>query len=147
MNRLMSSLAALVTAFLAQGCATPSQPTAHDTRATALDPTSRVASGACVGPQCAADVLHIAHRTEVEPEKNAPTVQGHPLTSVVVTQCNLIVAVYMTMPDGKLLRFDKSANVPADQLLEMAYTATRSERVEVSCNDDGAVGYEKHDPV
>ena len=100
-----------------------------------------------MGPQCAADVLHIAHRTEVEPEKNAPTVQGHPLTSVVVTQCNLIVAVYMTMPDGKLLRFDKSANVPADQLLEMAYTATRSERVEVSCNDAGTVGYEKHDPV
>jgi hypothetical protein len=29
----------------------------------------------------------------------------------------------------------------------MAYTATRSERVEVSCNDAGAVGYEKHDPV
>jgi len=92
-------------------------------------------------------VLRVAQRTEVQADKNAPTVQGHPLTSVVVTQCNLIVAVYMTMPDGKLLRFDKSANVPADQLLEMAYTATRSERVEVSCNDDGAVGYEKHDPV
>jgi hypothetical protein len=29
----------------------------------------------------------------------------------------------------------------------MAYTATRSERVEVSCNDTGAVGYEQHDPV
>lgn len=39
------------------------------------------------------------------------------------------------------------ASVPVDQLLQMAYTATRGERVEVSCNDLGAVGYEKHDPV
>ena len=147
MNRLMSSLAVLVTAALAQGCASTSQPTAHDLRTTALDSTSGVASHACAGPQCAADVLQVAHRTEVPAEKNAPTVQGHPLTSVVVTQCNLIIAVYMTMPDGKLLRFDSSANVPAEQLLEMAYTATRSERVEVSCNDAGTVGYEKHDPV
>jgi hypothetical protein len=74
--------------------------------------------------------------------------QGHPMTSVVVTQCNLIVAVYVTMQDGSLLRFDSSAGVPAEQLMQMAYTATRSERVEVSCNDaGGAVGYEKHDPV
>jgi len=147
MNRLMSSLAVLATASLAQGCATTSQPTIHAAGATPLDSTSSLATTACAGPQCAPDVLRVAQRTEVQADKNAPTVQGHPLTSVVVTQCNLIVAVYMTMPDGKLLRFDKSANVPADQLLEMAYTATRSERVEVSCNDDGAVGYEKHDPV
>ena len=80
-------------------------------------------------------------------EKDAPSLPGHPLTSVVVTQCNLIVAVYLTMPDGSLLRFDSSASVPADQLLQMAYSATRSERVEVSCNETGAVGYEKHDPV
>lgn len=73
--------------------------------------------------------------------------EGHPLTSVVVTQCNLIVAVYMTMPDGRLLRFDQSARVPSEQLINMAYSATRSERVEVSCNDTGAAGYEKHEPV
>jgi hypothetical protein len=91
--------------------------------------------------------MRVAQRTEVAVAKEAPAVAGHPLTSVVVTQCNLLVAVYMTMPDGKLLRFDSSASVPADQLLQMAYTATRSERVEVSCNDAGAVGYEKHDPV
>jgi hypothetical protein len=92
-------------------------------------------------------VLRVAHRTEVQVEKDAPNLPGHPLTSVVVTQCNLIVAVYMTMPDGSLLRFDSNAQVAADQLLQMAYTATRSERVEVSCNDTGTVGYEKHDPV
>src|SRR6266478_5739644 len=88
-----------------------------------------------------------AHVTEVPVEKNAPTVPGHPLTSVVVTQCNLIVAVYVTMPDGKLLRFDKSTSVPAEQLLTMAYTATRSERVEVSCNDLGTLVYESHKPT
>jgi hypothetical protein len=80
---------------------------------------------------------------EVPVEKAAANaLAGHPLTSVVVTQCNLVVAVYVTMPDGRLLRFDKSANVPLDQLLTMAYTATRSERVEVSCNDTGLVGYD-----
>lgn len=148
MNRLMSSLAVLVTASFAQGCAT-TQSTQHVARAQAAAPESAASVGAaCAGPKCGADVLRVAHRTEVPVEKNAPAMQGHPLTSVVVTQCNLIVAVYLTMPDGSLLRFDSSAAVPADQLLQMAYTATRSERVEVSCNDaDGAVGYEKHDPV
>lgn len=89
----------------------------------------------------------VAHVTEVPIEKEAPKIEGHPLTSVVVTQCNLIVAVYMTMPDGRLLRFDKSTSVPSDQLMTMAYSATRSERVEVSCNEEGAAGYEKHEPV
>ena len=146
MNTLMTSLAVLVTACFAQGCAT-TQSTQHAAQAAALESTSSVGAP-CAGPQCSADVLRVAHRTEVPVEKNAPAVQGHPLTSVVVTQCNLIVAVYLTMADGSLLRFDSSAAVPADQLLQMAYTATRSERVEVSCNDaDGAVGYEKHDPV
>jgi hypothetical protein len=92
-------------------------------------------------------VTHVAHAVEVPLDKNALAVEGHPLTSVVVTQCNLIVAVYMTMPDGRLLRFDKTTNVPSEQLMHMAYSATRSERVEVSCNDAGAAGYETHDPV
>lgn len=94
-------------------------------------------------------------QTEVPIEKHEnqiegtpPILEGHPLTSVVVTQCNLIVAVYLTMPDGKLLRFDKSSNMKAEDLMTLAYTATRSERVEVDCNDNnGAIGYEKHDPV
>jgi hypothetical protein len=98
-------------------------------------------------PPPAPRVTQIAHVTEVPVEKEAPKVEGHPLTSVVVTQCNLIVAVYMTMPDGRLLRFDKSTSVPSDQLMTMAYSATRSERVEVSCNEEGAAGYEKHEPV
>jgi hypothetical protein len=152
MNRLTPSLAALVAASLSQGCATP-HPTAQAEPATAQtaampDPRASARSdSSCVGPQCAPEVMRVAHMTEVPVEKAAPALTGHPLTSVVVTQCNLIVAVYLTMQDGKLLRFDHSASVPADQLLQMAYTATRSERIEVSCNDAGAVGYEKHDPT
>jgi hypothetical protein len=94
-----------------------------------------------------AGIAKVAHATEVPVEKDAPAIEGRPLTSVVVTQCNLIVAVYLTMSDGRLLRYDHTATVPADSLLQMAYAATRSERVEVSCNDEGAVGFEKHDPV
>lgn len=84
---------------------------------------------------------------EIQPDKNAPQVEGHPLTSVVVTQCNLIVAVYMTMEDGRLLRFDSKAEVEPDALVSLAYTAGRSERVEVSCNGLGSAGYETHEPV
>ena len=89
----------------------------------------------------------VAQASEVPENPDATAVEGHPLTSVVVTQCNLIVAVYLTMPDGKLLRFDKSNNIDADKMITMAYSATRSERVEVACdaNGVGAVGYEKHD--
>jgi hypothetical protein len=88
-----------------------------------------------------------AGANEIAPDKNAPQVEGHPLTSVVVTQCNLVVAVYMTMPDGRLLRFDSKAEMPAEALVNMAYTAGRSERVEVSCNGVGPSGFETHEPV
>ena len=144
MNRLMSSLAVLAAASFSPGCI---QSTAAPLARAAADTRAVGGSNSCAGPACAAEVLRVAHRTEVPVEKEAPNLPGHPLTSVVVTQCNLIVAVYLTMADGSLLRFDSSAAVPADQLLQMAYTATRSERVEVSCNDSGAVGYEKHDPM
>jgi hypothetical protein len=100
-----------------------------------------------VGTGCSSMPRTNVMAMEVPLEKNALQLPGHPLTSVVVTQCSLLVAVYMTMPDGRLLRFDKSSSLPADQLLAMAYAAVRSERVEVSCNSVGAVGYEAHDPV
>jgi len=74
-------------------------------------PFDAAEGGSCAGPACAADVMRVAHVTEVPVEKDAPAVQGHPLTSIVVTQCNLIVAVYLTMPDGRLLRYDHSASV------------------------------------
>ena len=135
MNRAKRAAALLIIPLvisLAQGCATSTPQAAI--AATAVAPSSP-------------PVVRVAQITEVPVEKDAPPAQGHPLTSVVVTQCNLIVAVYMTMPDGRLLRFDHSTQMPVEQLMSMAYTATRSERVEVSCNDTGAVGYEHHDPV
>jgi hypothetical protein len=92
----------------------------------------------------------LAQATEVPVQKTGiEAVEGRPLTSVVITQCNLIVAVYVTMPDGKLLRFDKSDDVPADKMLGMAYSAARSERVEVACESKGVgiVGYEKHEAL
>jgi hypothetical protein len=110
-------------------------------------------TGPCVGTQCAAEIMREARGTEVAVDKDVPSMAGQPLTSVVVTQCNLIVAVYMTMPDGRLLRFDNKAAVPAEQLIKLAYTAPRSERVEVSCDEDAgesagvAVGFERHEPI
>ena len=93
--------------------------------------------------------VSVAQATEVPENTDVTALEGHPLTSVVITQCNLIVAVYMTMPDGKLLRFDKTSSVPSDKMITMAYSATRSERVEVACesNGIGVVGYEKHEPL
>lgn len=142
MYRLTSAAVSLALS-LTLGCA--SAPDITSTAASASNTGNTMPSGAVASR--AARVLSVAHTTEVPVEKNAPAASGHPLTSVVVTQCNLIVAVYLTMPDGRLLRFDKSADVPADQLLSMAYTATRSERVEVSCEQTGAVGYEHHDEL
>jgi hypothetical protein len=121
-----------------------SQPAAF--RADALDPPT-IYLQCAVGAGCTSTPQTNVMVVEVPVERNAPQVPGHPLTSVVVTQCSMLVAVYMTMPDGRLLRFDKSSSLPADQLLSMAYAAVRSERVEVSCNSKGAVGYEAHDPV
>ena len=151
MNRLTSH-AAMLTVFFIQGCATSPHPLkvgAADAAPTVVPVAGPAHASTCAGlPGCPIQAIPVvAHVTEVPVEKQAPQPQGHPLTSVVVTQCNLIVAVYLTMPDGRLLRYDHSASISVDQLLGMAYTATRSERVEVSCNDTGAVGYEKHDPV
>jgi hypothetical protein len=96
---------------------------------------------------CAQKTQRAVSGSEVGSDKDAPVVEGHPLTSVVVTQCNLVVAVYMTMPDGRFLRFDQKANVSAEELVNIAYTAAHSERVEVSCEGEGLVAYEKHEPI
>jgi hypothetical protein len=83
---------------------------------------------------------------EVPIERSAPKIEGHPVTAVVVTQCNQLVAVYLTMSDSRLMRFDGTSRLPVDELLAMAYTAIRSERVEVGCERIGAFGYETHEP-
>jgi len=143
-----TSTAALIAMSLTLGCAsTPRDAATTPAATTNTDNSTATSPSAPAKSSSSSHVLSVAHTTEVPVEKNAPAAQGHPMTAVVVTQCNLIVAVYLTMPDGRLLRFDKSAAIPADQLLSMAYTATRSERVEVSCEDAGAVGYEHHEAL
>lgn len=132
---------------LMQGCATTTPAVVASAQVASAHSTNPVSpiQMQCTAKSCAGNST--ARGVEIGDEKNAPFVEGHPVTSVVVTQCNLVVAVYMTMPDGRLLRFDKSSDIPADQLVSLAYTATRSERVEVSCNGTGVVGYEKHEPI
>jgi hypothetical protein len=113
-----------------------------------LMPIMAVAIASVIQMQAAvAEDAPAMKRTEVQMDKAAPQVEGHALTSVVVTQCNLLVAVYVTTAEGKLLRFDKTAGVPPEKLLNMAYAAERSERVEVSCEHPGIVGYETHMPL
>lgn len=70
-------------------------------------------------------------------------IKGAPLSSVVVTQCNGLLAVYLTMPSGELVRFDKDSGLAWEVLLRMAETAAHSERIEVSCDSLGVEGYEK----
>jgi hypothetical protein len=138
------SLAVIGAATLAQGCATSTYlgaGAANQTGATrAFTGTTNEVSPVTLSQTGQAAVSG----AEISIAKDVPVVEGHPLTSVVVTQCNLVVAVYMTMPDGRLLRFDSKTNTPAAQLVSIAYTATRSERVEVSCDGLGAVGFENH---
>jgi hypothetical protein len=158
MNRL-STLSSLTVLTILQGCVVSHgdtsrhlesnhvdgddmNPVAETTLTNSMSPISLcVDAGGCVKSR------RVAHGTELGSDKDAPVVEGHPLTSVVVTQCNLVVAVYMTMPDGRFLRFDQKANVSAEELVTMAYTASHSERVEVSCQGEGLVAYEKHEPI
>jgi hypothetical protein len=140
-------VAAISAAALMQGCAT-SAPSDAEMGSTAPGIRSLTSSTNEVSPIALSQSGQVAvNGDEIGVGRQVPIVEGHPLTSVVVTQCNMVVAVYMTMPDGRLLRFDKKTNTPAEQLVSLAYTATRSERVEVSCEGTGAVGYETHGPT
>src|ERR1700736_6775710 len=98
MNRLTSH-AAMLTVLFVQGCATSPYPLRAGAAgvAPAVVPVSgSVPASACAGtPGCGGvQAIPVAHVTEVPVEMQAPQPQGHPITSVVVTQCNLIVAVY-----------------------------------------------------
>jgi hypothetical protein len=144
-------LTTLATATLMHGCATsthsvaalgaqaPADAVPINSSATGTSPVATITLAQAGQP--------VVHGKEIGAQKDKPDIEGHPLTSVVVTQCNLVVAVYMTMPDGRLLRFDSKADVPAADLVSIAYTATRSERVEVACEGLGAAGFETHGPV
>jgi hypothetical protein len=96
---------------------------------------------------CLASRSETVAGVEVSINADAVPVEGRPTSAVAVTQCNLLVAVFLTMPDGRLIHFDSSSGISHDKLLSMAYTAKRSERVEVGCDDVGVKGYEKHEGV
>jgi hypothetical protein len=88
-----------------------------------------------------------APASEIGKNPEVDVKEGQPLTAVVVTQCNLVVAVYFTMQDGKLIRFDKNAGskIKAEDLVGLAYnSAKRSERVEVGCDTLGLKATEPH---
>jgi hypothetical protein len=90
-------------------------------------------------PQADRSRAALASGVDVPIERTLPKVKGHPVTAVVVTQGSQLVAVYLTMADGRLIRFDGTSGLPVDELIAMAYAATRSERVDVGC--------ETHQPI
>lgn len=104
--------------------------------------TSHVLAGVALSqenPHAGRSQAALASGVEVPIEQTLPMVEGYPLTAVVVTQCSQLVTVYLTMADRRLIRFDGTSGLPVDELIAMAYTATRSERVDVGCESTGVV--------
>jgi hypothetical protein len=138
MKQIVSTTLAMAAMALAASGAYAADPSIS-TQDQSVSPTSPVQ----------ALVLNGAHTraAEVAPNPTVNVADGQPLTAVVVTQCNLVVAVYFTMQDGKLIRFDKDSgsNIKAEDLVSMAYnSAKRSERVEVGCDLPGLKATEPH---
>lgn len=76
----------------------------------------------------------VAKAVEIPLDAKHVPIEGQPMSAVVVSQCSKLVAVYLTMPDGRLLRFDRTSGLPVTVVLEMADTAKRKERIEVACD-------------
>lgn len=73
---------------------------------------------------------------EIPPNPDAVVVPNPPLAAVAITSCDLIVAVYVTMPGGELIRFDHSSGVSSWPIVLLAAeSAKRSERIEVGCGE------------
>lgn len=68
------------------------------------------------------------------------------LTGVLITQCNMIIAAYMTTTDGRLVRFDvrDQTQMSASALQTLVYSARVSERIELRC-DGTTFGTERHE--
>lgn len=93
----------------------------------------RIIASAVIG--LAALSAYGADEGTVIPPTEAKVVKGQPVSSVVITQCNLLVAVYITTADGQLVRFDGDSGLPVDKVLQLAYEARSSQRVECSCEE------------
>ena len=130
------SFAMMVMALVAGGAAHARDAMPQDKTASPVSPVQALVLNGAHAP---------ASEVAQNPEVNVR--EGNPLTAVVVTQCNLVVAVYFTMQDGKLIRFDKNAgsSIKAEDLVNLAYnSAKRSERVEVGCDKLGVEATEPH---
>ena len=137
MKRPFSAMMAMtVMAVMAAGAAYARNVSPQDQTASPVSPVQALVLNGAHAP---------ASEVAQNPEVNVR--EGNPLTAVVVTQCNLVVAVYFTMQDGKLIRFDKNAgsSIKAEDLVNLAYnSAKRSERVEVGCDKLGVEATEPH---
>ena len=137
MKRHFSAMIAMtVMAVVAAGAANARDASPQDRTASPVSPVQALVLSGKNAP---------ASEVAQNPEVNVK--EGQPLTAVVVTQCNLVVAVYFTMQDGKLIRFDKNAgsSIKAEDLVTLAYnSAKRSERVEVGCDTPGLTATEPH---
>lgn len=62
--------------------------------------------------------------------------EQRPLTGILITQCNEVIAGYVTMPDGRLQRFDKSneAQMSSPALQALIMSAKSKERIEIGCS-------------
>lgn len=130
------SFAMMVIALVAGGAAHARDAIPQDQTASPVSPVQALVLDGARAPA-----------SEVAPNREVNVREGQPLTAVVVTQCNLVVAVYFTMQDGKLIRFDKNAgsSIKAEDLVTLAYnSAKRSERVEVGCDTPGLAATEPH---
>lgn len=69
-----------------------------------------------------------------------------PLTGILITQCNEVVAGYVTMPDGRLQRFDKSnaAQMSSPALQALIMSAKSKERIEIGCEGLGYQIFKPH---
>lgn len=85
---------------------------------------------AVVGYAVAMVAVSALLRAEEIPEEQKP------LTGILITQCNEVVAGYVTMPDGRLQRFDKNdeAQMSSPALQALIMSAKSKERIEIGCD-------------
>lgn len=67
-------------------------------------------------------------------EQPAKVEPATPWTAVAVTQCNLLVALFITSADGKLITIDKESGVSSADALRMGQKAKTATRIEVACD-------------
>jgi hypothetical protein len=67
------------------------------------------------------------------------TVVVVPLTAVVITQCNDLISVIITMPDGTLRHFGPTDGLSHDEAIHLAEEAVHSIQVQVHCQGEKSI--------